>query len=214
MGDVPGPGLGFAPFAVPGWFCPESDGEEAEEEERFIPTYGRPPFAFYGPYGDPLLVPPRGFTDADAEPRGLSAARRHRVTAEVSAAPARPTAAFAPSAPTRSAPATPAPLGRPSAPFCRSGAEPSLLLPSCGAPLRFLPAPGLPQVSPPPRGRPAAGCLSQPCPALQRGPGARNHSPAALLPQEAEKNAMELLAEEERMKKKAERKKLKKKVGV
>ncbi|XP_042690625.1 tetratricopeptide repeat protein 31-like isoform X1 [Centrocercus urophasianus] len=82
MGDVPGPGLGFAPFAVPGWFCPESDGEEAEEEERFIPTYGRPPFAFYGPYGDPLLVPPRGFTDADAEPRGLSGAWRHRVTAE------------------------------------------------------------------------------------------------------------------------------------
>ncbi|XP_031443926.1 tetratricopeptide repeat protein 31 isoform X3 [Phasianus colchicus] len=83
MGDVPGPGLGFAPFAVPGWFCPESDEEEAEEEEeRFAPTFGRPPFALYGPYGDPLLAPPRGFTDADAEPRGLSAARRHRVTAE------------------------------------------------------------------------------------------------------------------------------------
>uniref|UniRef100_A0A8C9F143 Tetratricopeptide repeat domain 31 n=1 Tax=Pavo cristatus TaxID=9049 RepID=A0A8C9F143_PAVCR len=84
MGDVPGLGLSFPPFAVPGWFCPESDEEEEEEEEEecFIPAYSRPPFGLYGPYGDPLLAPPRGFTDVGVDSRGLSAAWRHRVTAE------------------------------------------------------------------------------------------------------------------------------------
>lgn len=44
--------------------------------------------------------------------------------------------------------------------------------------------------------------------------GAHTWSLTPLSPQEAEKNAKELVAEEERMKKKAEKKKLKKKVGV
>ncbi|POI21757.1 hypothetical protein CIB84_014497 [Bambusicola thoracicus] len=84
MGDVPGLGLSFVPFAAPRWICPESDDDDDEEEEQlcYIPAYGPPPFGLYGPYGDPLLVPPRGFTDADSDTRGLSAAWRHRVTAE------------------------------------------------------------------------------------------------------------------------------------
>ncbi|XP_040556070.1 tetratricopeptide repeat protein 31 isoform X13 [Gallus gallus] len=82
MGDVPGLGLSFPPFAAPRWFCPESDDDDEEQQQCFIPAYGRPPFGLYGPYGDPLLVPPRGFTDADSDTRGLSAAWGHRVTAE------------------------------------------------------------------------------------------------------------------------------------
>ncbi|XP_021238233.1 tetratricopeptide repeat protein 31 isoform X2 [Numida meleagris] len=85
MGDAPGLGVSFGPYAAPPWFYPVSDeDEEAEEEEEyFIPTY-RPPFGLYGPLGDPLLAPPRGFVDVDVDTdtRGLNAAWRHRVTAE------------------------------------------------------------------------------------------------------------------------------------
>ncbi|XP_046773497.1 tetratricopeptide repeat protein 31 isoform X21 [Gallus gallus] len=208
MGDVPGLGLSFPPFAAPRWFCPESDDDDEEQQQCFIPAYGRPPFGLYGPYGDPLLAPPRGFTDADSDTRGLSAAWGHRVTAEVSArpalpAPGRPTAAFGPSAPTRRSrgPGSALPV-RPEPPPCfcppaEPRRDPSRVRGSRRRPHHH---PGT-----------AAVCVSQPSPALQRGPGAHSRSAAPLVPQEAEKNAMELLAEEERMKRKAEKKKLKKK---
>lgn len=211
MGDVPGLGLSFPPFAAPRWFCPESDDDDEEQQQCFIPAYGRPPFGLYGPYGDPLLVPPRGFTDADSDTRGLSAAWGHRVTAEVSArpalpAPGRPTAAFGPSAPTRRSrgPGSVLPV-RPEPPPCfcppaEPRRDPSRVRGSRRRPHRH------PST--------AAVWVSQPSPALQRGPGAHSRSAAPLVPQEAEKNAMELLAEEERMKRKAEKKKLKKKVGL
>lgn len=211
MGDVPGLGLSFPPFAAPRWFCPESDDDDEEQQQCFIPAYGRPPFGLYGPYGDPLLVPPRGFTDADSDTRGLSAAWGHRVTAEVSArpalpAPGRPTAAFGPSAPTRRSrgPGSVLPVRREPPPCFCPPAEPRR------DPSRVRGSRRRPHRHP----STAAVWVSQPSPALQRGPGAHSRSAAPLVPQEAEKNAMELLAEEERMKRKAEKKKLKKKVGL
>ncbi|OXB69598.1 UNVERIFIED_CONTAM: hypothetical protein H355_008888 [Colinus virginianus] len=75
MVDAPALGVGFALPAAPrrfrsGW---------GEDEERSVPPCGLPPFALYGA---PLLAAPRGFADVDADARGLSAAWRHRVTAE------------------------------------------------------------------------------------------------------------------------------------
>uniref|UniRef100_A0A8B9ZPS3 Tetratricopeptide repeat protein 31 n=1 Tax=Anas zonorhyncha TaxID=75864 RepID=A0A8B9ZPS3_9AVES len=70
-----------------------------------------------------------------------------------------------------------------------------------------------PAAAPTTRGgsRGAAACTSQPCPGWGAVSGAHVWSLTPPCPQEAEKNAKELVAEEERIKKKAEKKKLKKK---